>query len=358
MGRPAKLYRRKQNQIYYGTVLGKQTPFGRDRKLAEGAFHAALAAASALSGNQHTITVLAVLELFLDHCQRKREGSTFEFYAKRIRPWAKWLTAKGLSKLRVVELKPYLLTEYVDERFEAEQLTSIRNCIRACQRPFFWAEEEGRIERNPLRAVAKPALQTRDVYMSQEQWQAVLKACPNEPIKDLLCFLRYTGCRPFEVRQIEAKHVDRKNRCIVFPKEISKGRKFQRVILLSHDTAFEIVQRLLLKTPDGHIFRNCEGNPWTEVAVESTLYRMQKELGFKTSPIVFRHAFCTDMLVAGMDPIELSEIMGHRDLTMIKRVYNHLKLKRPHLHKRLRAAFDRAAAPEDGEPMAGQAVSA
>ena len=50
----------------------------------------------------------------------------------------------------------------------------------------------------------------------------------------------------------------------------------------------------------------------------------------KTHPHAFRHAFATWCLRRGMNPMQLQDILGHADLTMISQVYKHLNQSDAH----------------------------
>lgn len=41
-------------------------------------------------------------------------------------------------------------------------------------------------------------------------------------------------------------------------------------------------------------------------------------------PHLLRHSFITEQLRWGMNPVQLAEIVGHSETTMIARVYSHL----------------------------------
>src|SRR5262249_10248599 len=87
-----------------------------------------------------------------------------------------------------------------------------------------------------------------------------------------------TGCRPHEILTVEARHVDLKNACWVFPPDEAKGKKFFRVVYLS-GRALEITERLLAERPEGKLFRNSNGRPWHPYAVNCAFGRMQITLG-------------------------------------------------------------------------------
>jgi integrase len=78
--------------------------------------------------------------------------------------------------------------------------------------------------------------------------------------------MRQTGCRPLEARTTEARHFDRKNRCLVFERYESKGhggeKTVERRVVPLTDIAFEICQRQALKYLTGPLLRNTHGTPW------------------------------------------------------------------------------------------------
>ena len=44
----------------------------------------------------------------------------------------------------------------------------------------------------------------------------------------------------------------------------------------------------------------------------------------RVHPHLFRHSFATEALRRGMNPVQLSNILGHSGLRMIERTYSHL----------------------------------
>ena len=66
--------------------------------------------------------------------------------------------------------------------------------------------------------------------------------------------------------------------------------------------------------------------------------RLAWELGTKYSIYAMRHAYCTEALESGLDAVTVSVLMGHRDTTMISRVYSHVDQR----HKHMREAANRA----------------
>ncbi|MBY0455988.1 MAG: hypothetical protein K2V38_01475 [Gemmataceae bacterium] len=85
----------------------------------------------------------------------------------------------------------------------------------------------------------------------------------------LLAFAWESGCRPQEVKRIEARHVEVSRMRVVFPKEEAKGKRRARVIHLTA-TAAEILSPLVRLRPEGPLFVNADGRPWTSQAAQSS----------------------------------------------------------------------------------------
>jgi len=53
-------------------------------------------------------------------------------------------------------------------------------------------------------------------------------------------------------------------------------------------------------------------------------------------PTTWRHGFCTHLLLAGVDAVTVSILMGHRDASMVAKVYQHLTHNQDYLLGQLR----------------------
>ncbi len=70
-----------------------------------------------------------------------------------------------------------------------------------------------------------------------EQWEKLVakigKSRDGGCLLDVVTVMKETGCRPQEVRRVEARHFKRQDRCWEFPIAESKGKKDKRVVLLT-----------------------------------------------------------------------------------------------------------------------------
>lgn len=164
------------------------------------------------------------------------------------------------------------------------------------------------------------------MFYTADQFQKVLDTVTDDIFRNLMEFMWETGCRPAEARAIEAHHVDLKNRMIVLEVSLNKSKKGQRVIFMT-DRAAEIIELQLTLAADnlGPIFRNRRGNPWTKDAIKCRLQLIRKKLGMdRLCAYGIRHSYATEGLKNNVDPLSLSILMGHSDVTMIARTYQHL----------------------------------
>lgn len=372
--REAKPYFKKSHGCWYVNLDGKQTRLDPDEKEANKIWKSRLDSRvrdKAICSNPSTLAV-EIIDEFLGwavktDCNGKLVNlapSTLDGYREALESFAKHPLVR---KLRMAELKPLHVTKWLDASHANSGPTTRHNAIAVIKRAFNWAMKEGYIEKNPIAHYAKPTPSSRgeDAYITPEQWPIIFDAIKNVhrkaeamPFLDYTTVLKETGCRPQEIKIVESKHFDRQDRCWVFPKEESKGRKHKRVVHLS-DAAFAICERLALKYPDGPMFRNYSGQPWTPFSVSCRFKRIEAKTGIKLFAYAFRHTFATDAILRGVDLMILKELMGHRDLTMLSKIYQHVNKNRDCMKAGLRRAIGQDSAtkpkrnrrttkPEDG----------
>jgi integrase len=333
--RERKPYWKSSHSCWYFRCRGKETRLDPDKDKAWTKWHEIVGGQREV--NRET-TVVELIAVFLDFSKRRHKDSTYQWYKEHLESFY-----QSIGKLRVSSLRPYHVTQWLEERYpNTDNGSTHHGAMRAVQRVFNWARKEGRLVASPLQGLEKPKPTARDVYLMPEQFKKLVAGIKDEPFLDFVTIMHETGCRPMEARTVEARHFDREGRCWVFPKEEAKGGREPRVVLLN-DRAFAIVQRLALKYPHGPLFRNKHGEPWSRNALNSRCQRLKTRLKFHVCPYAIRHTFATDAIIRGVDLVTIAQLMGHKNLDMLTRIYQHVKKRDDHLREGLRKATEEAA---------------
>lgn len=279
-----------------------------------------------------SITFGALSEKFLTWCKTHQSPRTHEWYGAYLR---RFNAFSDVAETPEHALKPFQVVEWIDTEGSKWGNTYKGGAIVAVKRVYNWGEELGYVESNPIKKLKKPPAKRREIYMTQADYESILaQVSINDPFYDLVRFVWLTGCRPQEVRNIEARHVDLERWRIVFPVEESKGKRTKRVIYL-HEESLEIIKKLIVPNADGKLFRNRCGDAWTKYAICNRFHRLSKIIGKRMFCYAARHGFGTRKLIQGHDHLTVAALMGHSDGSMLAKVYSHIEQDDAHLKRAL-----------------------
>lgn len=329
---------------------------------------------------QDADSVVAVLDDFLTWCQENRAGRTYDRYQEFIQDFV-----RDHGRLNVSALTTAHVTAWLNGR-PTWNTTTKRNAITALQRGFNWAAKNRGLSKNPIRGMEKPQAKRRTQVVTPEEFEHVLTLVKDTAFKDLLVVSYDSGCRPQEVKGLEARHLQFDKQRAVLPAEEAKGKRYPRPIYFPTGRSMEAVRRLAEAHPTGPLFRNNRGKPWTSFAVKCRFADVEVALGREemrrrgieskvteeaiaelmailpqrtpdkvTGKLVdrkpwvirqqakeklvvaearqygkrfrhysLRHSFVTRKLVAGVDSHVVAALAGHRDTKMIDTVYSHV----------------------------------
>lgn len=332
--------------------------------------------------------VVEIFDEFLEWCLKHKSPRTYEWYKNHIQSFIKHEhDGSAFSTLDIETLKPIHVERWVDSH-PTWGASHQRGAKIAVQRAFRWADRMGIITTNPIRYLPKPEQGKREQLIAPEQHELILAHFKDRSFRELLDMAWHTGARPQECNRIEARHVELQNRRIVLPPAEAKGKKRYRIIYLN-DEALAIVQERLAEHPEGLLFRNLDGAPWTAWAINSRFNRLQlhlgrqqlrhdhftldmqrveefaatlapmkmvkgkampkskaellqearkkltnaeaRKLGAKFCLYAYRHTFANRLLTSGVDSLTVSTLLGHVDGTMLAKVYSHLQRNSAHL---------------------------
>jgi integrase len=307
---------------------------------------------------------------------------TYEWYRSRLQQFV-----DRYPSLTVDRLRPYHVQQWVDSH-EGIKRTTQRNYFRSIKRCMKWALQQGYIDHNPIAHLEVPGSDRKEVIVSPAEFELLLQHAGTDCLRDLIIVTRETGCRPQESLRVEARHVDLEHSRWLFPQQEAKGKSAVRAVYLN-DTALAITKRLMQLYPEGPLFRNAWGNPWTSQAVNCAFDRIRLRIGklemarqgieisekqiadfipelkptmtvkgvvrektdaelreeakrklksyyiAKTWPryslYCLRHTFATAAIQRGVDSMVVGVLLGHKDPSMLARVYQHLYHNPSHL---------------------------
>lgn len=324
---PKPWYRPKRG-VWYVTIDGVQHNLGPDREKAAERYHALMA--QPRPKKVAAESVVGVIDAFLDWCEKHRAADTYDWYKSRLQLFVKTIPAD----LKSAQLRPLHVQQWIDG-YEHLASGSKRNHCRAVQRAMRWAEQQGYIDRSPIAHMEKPAAGKRDTVVSQAEFDAILAKTRDRAFRDLLIVSWETGCRPQESLIVEARHVDLKNARWVFPPKEEKMGRVPRIVYLT-ETALEITTRLKLQYPEGPLFRNTRGVPWTPDAVNCRFTTLNKKLGKRYCLYVLRHTWMNRLLTSGVDALTVAVLAGHSDPSTLAKTYQHLSQNPEYLRNSVR----------------------
>ncbi len=327
MARPSKMWFRKDRSAWFVTINGRRHNLGDNKETAKKQFHLLMAEVEQPNDSEpfkQSITVAEIMDKYLVWCRDNRAATTFSWYSDFLQGFLDSLQNQNLT---VDRLKPLHVNEWIASHGPAWNNSTIRGAMRAVQRAFNWAEKQGYIEKSPIKYLEKPSAVRREEYPSPAEFRQMLNYA-TEPFRSYLSFLYETGCRPQEARMLEHRHVH--NDKVVFEVVESKGKKTRRVIYLNQQA------KRLISGRSGYAFTNSLGNPWTAYAINCRMRRIGVKTGKHYCAYSVRHLTATRWLEAGLDHITVAKLLGHKDASMLAKIYQHIGEKNDYLLSQLR----------------------
>ncbi len=230
--------------------------------------------------------------------------------------------------------------------------------IQAVQRLFSFAVNDAEfMERNPVRRVKRPPLGYRKRILPRATMKQILRKS-SKPFRNFLFAMRESLCRPSEIRRLSWEFLfwEGKPKGLedalkagqaLFVFDEFKGRKRRSDAQAPRvDPVSARLGRLLWRLSKGgqemtgEVFRNAEGNPWTNNAVRLRMRWLRRKLklqkdhrGENVVAYTFRHTMATEAAAAGVRDRVLAELMGHTTTRTTAR-YQHLQVE--HLQAAMR----------------------
>jgi integrase len=287
--------------------------------------------------------VRKLLDAFLTWDEANSSKKTYKWHRGFLRSFSTSVS----PKLTVNELKLSHVEKWLTKHYPRTANPNTRRAAVVCvKRAFNWAVKQMEyLDRSPLGKLARPPQRHRGTCLSHDQWSKVLaEVGEGDPFYDFLMVLLETGTRPQQARIIEGRHVNFDALVVHFEDGEVPGKRGSQDFPLT-ERAATLLRRLALKQSTGPLLRNCDGNPWTPSAINSRCQRLKGKLPFRAFCYAARHTYAMDLIEAGASAGMVSTALGHRDKTVVLKVYgNHFDQRDKRLRECVEAAADQREA--------------
>jgi integrase/recombinase XerD len=251
-------------------------------------------------------------------------GNTVNLYRQELTFFRDWLADQGVSDTLSVtadHIRRYLVC-LAARRNKGGVHAAYRNIGTF----FRWVEHEYEPQdwHNPILKLKPPKLAANPLPpVSVDTLKAMLATCDKsftgQRDKAIIMALLDTGCRASEFVALDVGDVDASTGAVVVRR--GKGDK-RRVVFLGAKTRRELLRYLRGRgNPDaGALWVTDEGGQLTYSGLRQIVRRRAIRAGVKEPPLhSFRRAFALACLRNGVDLISLQRLMGHADLSVLRR---------------------------------------
>jgi integrase len=333
VARTSGLWFRARDRYYMTTFRGKQVKLSRDKKEAQRALHALLAAAPAdgeESGYRPTFRKIA--DRFLDHVKQVNASVTYHLRRRFLQSLCDHVKNRKAMDVRVADVTDWLLAH---RTWAHNSQVTARAIVRSC---FNWAVDQSFLPHSPVARLKLGTPHRRNRILTADERRRVRDSFRDVEFKDFLFFLEQTGCRPYsEAGRLTATMVDAAAGTITFVKHKTAHKGKTRVVYMTPAVA-DLVRRRCLERPEGPLFRTRHGQPYTAYNTTQRLRRAEVRAGVpRFSLNAYRKSYITEALERGLSSDLVAELCGNTSKT-IGQYYNLLSEKKNTLREAARRA--------------------
>ena len=275
----------------------------------------------------------AATTAFLRHLERERNASrhTIRAYGEDLQQFSAYLKDVLGREPRPEDADHVLIRGFLaDLHRRGLKKTSSARKLAGLRTFFRFLCREGRLDRNPARALLSPRLEKRiPAPLEEVQVETLLDVPGNDAAsirtRAILELLYATGIRCAELVGLDVGEVDLEARMV---RVLGKGRK-ERIVPFG-TRAREALRAWLraragLRPKTDAVFISLRGARLSDRSVRALLSRRVRQVALtrKCSPHTLRHSFATHLLARGADLRAIQELLGHASLSTTQR-YTHV----------------------------------
>ncbi|MUV37867.1 putative tyrosine recombinase XerC-like [Lentibacillus sp. JNUCC-1] len=251
---------------------------------------------------------------------------TLKMYGYQYRLLKRYFDELQMEKFTTDNLKQYLF-----ERGDHLQPSSLGHRIRFIKSLFKWAHEEGYILKNPASKLKEPKLGQRiPKFLSEHEIEHLRESCQTTMEKALFEFFYSTGCRIGEVVKLNKDDINFMGNSVIVH---GKGDK-EREVYFNIRCAIWLKRYLEERDDDESCLFVTERNPKRRMSIDTVRYiikRISNRSGIKKAihPHQLRHSYATHMVDNGAPLEVIQSLLGH-EKSETTRIYAHLSGKLRH----------------------------
>ncbi len=280
----------------------------------------------AIAKDQTIRSVLSqdIAAFLLERRSRNLSHHTVRFYRVELRYFREFLESKGVRA--TLDVTPGHIREYFLSLREHRNAGGVNVAFRAIRTFFLWFEQEEEPEgwRNPIRKVSPPK-RPKDLLepLPLADLKKMLATCKRRTFtgdrdRAILLALLDTGCRASEFVALNLEDVNLADGTVKI--QHGKGDK-SRVVFLGRKARQAVLRYLRhRKDASGALWVTVKGERLSYWGLRQIVRRRATKAGVPVPSLhSFRRAFALLSLRAGVDIFSLQRLMGHSDLTVLRR---------------------------------------
>lgn len=265
-----------------------------------------------------------MVEFLNDRRAQNLSPATVKFYHWELKLFLDYCDAQAVKLIS--QVTPGFIRQFLIKLAEDHNPGGVHCVFRSIRAFFNWWEVEAAPEgwKNPIKKVKAPKIGQEPLKpVMDDDIGKLIEACKGNDffnLRDKAIFfaLLDTGARAQELLSWDREDVNLVSGQVIIKR--GKGRK-PRVVFLGR-VARKALRAYMARRTDTElpIWLSKEGNRLTYGGLREIFRRVSKEAGIKTPAIhSFRRAFALAMLRNGTDVFTLQKLMGHADLTILRR---------------------------------------
>lgn len=282
-----------------------------------------------------TPTVAEVVGWYLQHLLHRVKADDYSAQAfsdanRDLLRFSKVHGPRAVAALRRHDLTQWLLSN--PQWASPSTKARVRAVLLRC---FNWAEEEELIEASPFRRVRGQTFHPRPRREAQAVEYVGLMRAGSRSLRRALFFLRRTGARTCEMRELRPDWIDFEAGIVRFDRHKTARATGQPRILGLEPCVLRFLRNILRGPGRGHVFTNARGRPWDRHTFARHFRRLANRIGLAKdlSAYCFRHAYATGAIQAGVGERQLADQLGHTTTRMVAWYAQASRQKADHLRR-------------------------